>query len=153
MHLSSAHAQRISARDGGGKCVPARGCSGHEMYSYKHVLRSKHVIVGIYMHIEYEVCSMKYKSVSGLGSFRATTIFCRLRRMCGTPRSVGVWIIVSSEARRIFSQIINVVKCRMLQFYARVFVELELRYVQLPDVRLASRYALESSSCSSGNDI
>ena len=26
--------------------------SGHEMYSYKHVLRSKHVIVGMYMHIE-----------------------------------------------------------------------------------------------------
>ena len=40
--------------------------SGHEMYnySYKHVLRSKHVTVGIYMHMEYKVCSMNYKACS-----------------------------------------------------------------------------------------
>ena len=49
---------------------------------------------------------------------------------------LSVWIIVSHLPPRFLKRDVSVssalYKCRMLQFYARVVVELELRYVQRP---------------------
>ena len=45
-----------------------------------------------------------------------------------------------SEARRIFLRYLSLVKRRMLQLYARVVVELELRYVQRPLLASGSEY-------------
>ena len=36
--------------------------SGSDPTDMRHVLRSKQVIVGSYMHMEYEVCSINYKA-------------------------------------------------------------------------------------------
>ena len=72
-------------------------------------------------------------------------MFRRLRRLCGMPRSLPQRLdnrvsssSALSQARRNFLRYLSLVlvHCinvvRTLQFYARVVVELELRYVQRP---------------------
>ena len=89
----------------------------------------RHLILCLYMFSDLA------SAVSEPRQFFVACEDCAARLALSLPRRLDNRVSSSpvlSEARRIFLRYLSLVRIRMLQFYARVVVELELRYVQRP---------------------